>query len=190
MRRRAVLAIAAALLLTGCADKPEPAAEAPKPLPPAGGHNDTDVMFAQMTLDFHRQGAEVVALAADKAARPEIRQLAAQMKQQWAAESATLTGWLQGWGAPLEANPDEGLHAGHGDLQSLKPAQLEELKNAPAGEFDTIALSLLLGHHHNSVEVARLEVKEGANAEVKAFAEQVTTTRQGQVQQMLKLMAG
>ncbi len=181
--RRAVLVLAAALVTAGCAG---PAA-AQKP--PAGPHNDTDVMFAQMTLDHHRQGAEVVALAADRARRPEVRQLAAQMSEQWAAESATLTGWLTGWGAALRPDPDAGVHAGHGDLHSLRPADVEELTGADGAAFDTTALSLLLGHHHNGIEVARLEAAQGANPEVRQFAERLTGTRQGQVRQMLALLA-
>ncbi|GAA0807756.1 DUF305 domain-containing protein [Spirilliplanes yamanashiensis] len=186
MRRRAVLALAAAVLAAGCGS---PAPQEAPVAAVAGPHNETDVMFLQMVLDHHRQGAELVALAADRGRRPEVRQLAARMKQQWADESRTMTAWLQGWGAPLEADQDAGVHAGHGDLHSLRPSDIEELKAAGEADFDRTALSLLLGHLHNTVEVARMESGKGANADAKALAGQITTTRQEQVQQMLKLLA-
>jgi uncharacterized protein (DUF305 family) len=196
VHRRQVVRVVAALLagglLAGCGAAAGPpvtaAPEAPVVAAP-GPHNDTDVMFLQMTLDHHRQGAELVELAATRASRPEVRRLAATMRRQWADESRTMTAWLTAWGAPLAADPDADVHAGHGDLHSLRPSDIEELRRAAGPEVDRTALSLLLGHHHNTVEVARMVTAKGANAEVKKLAEELTTTRQEQVRQMLTLLA-
>jgi uncharacterized protein (DUF305 family) len=169
-------------LLGGCADEPTVASEAT--------FNDTDVMFLQMAVDLHRQGADVVALAADRGRRPELRRLAARMKQEWADESRAMTAWLRAWDAPTEASRDEGVHAGHGDLHSLRPADVAELRAASGADFDRVALSLLLGHHHRTVELARMEAQKGGDRDVKRLAEQMTTTRQAQIRQMLTLLAG
>ena len=187
MRRRDVLVLAGAALVAGCGS---PAPEAEPVAAASGPHNETDVMFLQMVLDHHRQGAELVSLAADRGRRPEVRRLAATMKQQWAEESRTMTAWLQAWGAPLEADQDVGVHAGHGDLHSLRPSDIEELRAAGEADFDRTALALLLGHLHNTVEVARMETGKGVNADARKLAEDLTATRQEQVQQMLKLLAG
>ncbi len=204
MHRRQVLQLASAALaagvLTGCGAAAEPpatnppaadpaAAESSAAKPPAAPHNDTDVMFLQMTLDHHRQGAEVVELAATRASRPEVRRLAAEIRQQWADESKTMTAWLTAWGAPLAADPDEGVHAGHGDLHSLRPSDVAELRRAAGPDVDRTALSLLLGHHHNTVEVARMQAAKGANPDAKRLAEELTRRRQEQVRRMLALLA-
>ena len=83
---------------------------------------------------------------------------------------------------------NEGVHAGHGDLHSLRPADVEELTRADGAAFDTTALSLLLGHHHNTVAVARVQLSDGSDPEARRLAEEITRTRADEVQRMLTLM--
>jgi uncharacterized protein (DUF305 family) len=180
VHRRVVLAAAAAVLLAGCGGPP---GTAPAP------HNDTDVMFAQMVRDHHRQAAGLLQILAERAGRAEVRTLATTMRGQWEAEAAQLDGWLDAWQAPRTANPDEGLHAGHGDLHSLRPGDIEEVRAAQGADVDRIGISLLLGHHHNTVEVARLETAGGSFPAAKELAGQITATRQDQVRTMLGLIA-
>jgi hypothetical protein len=48
-------------------------------------------------------------------------------------------------------------------------------------------VSLLLGHLHNCVEVARMEATGGRYPPAKALAETITTQRQAQIQALLAL---
>jgi uncharacterized protein (DUF305 family) len=155
----------------------------------AGAFNDTDAMFLQMSLDYIQQGRQVTALAKTRATRPEIRRLAADLEAEWDAESPVLTRWLTGWGRPLVADPSAGAHAGHAALQALRPSDIAELRDASGADFDRTALSLLIGRHHNSVEVTRLESAAGAYPPAKEMAATMTRTSQAQVQQMLGLLA-
>ena len=175
--RRTVVALLTALVLTGCGD----------PAAPAG--NDTDVMFLQMSLEHVRQGDEVVALAEQRAADPRVRTLAGELRAQWATEAATMRDRLTAWDRPLTADPDAGAHAGHGDLHSLRPADVAELRAAQGETFDRTALSLLLGHLHNGVETARMETAGGADPATVSLAATLTTTRQEQIRTMLTLLA-
>jgi hypothetical protein len=94
--------------------------------------------------------------------------------------------WLLGWEQPVTADPDAGAHAGHGDLHSLRPADIAELE-ATKDNFDGTAQSMLLGHLHNCVETSRMESAGGLYPPARALAERMSATRQGQVQQLLKL---
>lgn len=180
MRRRTILlAVVAGLTPAGCAAGPEPA-------PP---FNDTDVMFAQMSLEHIGQGDPVVALAERRAADPAVRELATELRAQWRAEAGTLTGRLNRWGRPLTADPDAGAHAGHGDLHSLRESDVAELAAAGGQTFDRTALSLLLGHLHNGVETARMETAGGRDPEMINLAAASIRLRQSQVQRMLTLLA-
>jgi uncharacterized protein (DUF305 family) len=187
VNRRRLLVLAAVAALAGCAGQPA----APAPAAPAASvvFNDTDVMFLQMSLEHARQGAPVASLAADRATSTEVRALAAELRTQWAAESGTMTGWLTGWDRPLTAADGAGVHAGHGDLHSLRESDVAELRAASGAEFDRTALSLLLGHLHNSVEVTRLETTAGGYPPAKELAETMTRTRLAQIQRMLTLLA-
>ncbi len=180
----AVLAIAAA----GCDAAGSRTAPTAAPSS-AAGFNDTDVMFLQMSLEHIRQGYDVVRLAQQRGRTTQVRELAAAMDAQWADEADTMARWLTGWGKPLVAAPDTGLHAGHGDLHSLRPADIAELRASSDADFDRAAISLLVGHLHNSVEVTRLEATGGGYPPAKELAATMTQTRMAQIQQMLRLLA-
>lgn len=178
--RRLAAALLMLLVLAGCAADPAPP-------PPA--FNATDVMFLQMSLDYIRQGDQVVALAEKRAGDPRVRALIAELGGQWQTEAGTMQRWLTGWQQPPSADPSAGAHAGHGDLHSLRPADIAELAAARGADFDRTAVSLLLGHLHNCVEVARMEATGGQYPPAKALAETLTTQRQTQIQGLLALAA-
>ena len=181
MRRLLVLLIAA-LVLTGCGKAAEPAATTP--------FNDVDVMFLQMGLAQIAEGDEVAALAAQRAGTAEIRTLATELRTQWQTESGTMQRWLLGWQQPMAADPGAGAHAGHGDLHSLRPSDIAELRAAKGADFDRTALSLLLGHLHNCVETTRMESSGGAYPPAQSLATAMTQSRQATIQAMLLLVAG
>ncbi len=150
-------------------------------------HNAADIMFAQMSIEYARQGAQVATPAATRATDPRIRAVATELRDQWHTESRTMTGWLADWDAPATADPDAGAHAGHGDLHSLREADIAELTAATGADFDRTAVGLLLGHLHNTVEVARMETAQGSHPPAKGLADRMTAMRQTQIQSLLKL---
>ena len=177
--RRALLTLLL-IALAGCSAQPAPP-------PPA--FNATDVMFLQMSLDYIRQGDQVVELASSRATNVQVRTLATELRDQWRTESTTMGRWLTGWAQPPSANPDQGAHAGHGDLHSLRPADIAELEKATGATFDRTAVSLLLGHLHNCVEVSRMEATGGQYPPARTLADTMTKTRQTQIQHLLTLAA-
>lgn len=186
-RRGPVPAIVAAVLLlvlAACADAPRAPASAPSP-----AYNGTDVMFLQMSLAYIGQGDQVVSVAAQRATGPQLRALATELAAQWRSEGQTMQRWLTGWQQPPSADPGAGAHAGHGDLHSLRPSDIAELTAAKGEQFDRTAVSLLLGHLHNCVEVSRMEATGGGYPPAKALAERATATRQAQIQRLLALAA-
>lgn len=183
MRRSMVLAVVAAVaLLSGGCGRSGSGAEAP-------AFNATDVMFLQMSVEHIRQGEPVVALAEQRATDPEVKRLATELRSQWKTEAATMTGWLSDFKQPPSAAPDAGAHTGHGDLHSLRPADVAELEASKGADFDRTALSLLVGHLHNTVETTRMETAGGSYPPAISLAAGMTTARQAQIQKMLTLLA-
>lgn len=178
----AVVAVVAAVALSGGCGRSSPGVEAP-------AFNATDVMFLQMSVEHIRQGEPVVALAEQRATDPEVQSLAADLRSQWTTEAATMTGWLTDFKQPPSAAPDAGAHTGHGDLHSLRPADVAELEASKGADFDRTALSLLVGHLHNTVETTRMETAGGSYPPAISLAAGMTTARQAQIQKMLTLLA-
>jgi uncharacterized protein (DUF305 family) len=167
------------MMIAGCASD----------APAAPAANDTDVMYAQMTVEHISQGLPVLDLAVTRGAAPELTAVATQLRDEWKAENATLTGWLSAWRKPLSADPDESAHAGHGALHALRPQDVDELRATRPPDFDRTAVALLLGHLHNGMETARMETGGGAYPPALDLARATTTKRQAEIQRLLALAA-
>jgi uncharacterized protein (DUF305 family) len=151
-------------------------------------YNDTDVMFLQMLAYHQKQGLEMTTTASARAKNPQLKTLAEAVQATEKDELSMMQAWLTQWGKPTDVDTSVSLHADHGGLPATGPAEIKALKTVAAPAFDTAFLNLFLAHQHNAIEMAHLETTQGANAEAKAFATRVRDSRQGEVQQMLKLM--
>lgn len=174
------------LVLTGCGvGVTETTGTSVSLPPPPGGFNDTDVMFLQMAVPQHRQGVEMARLAAKRATRKEIRDLAAAVVVTQEDEIEQMKTWLVAWDQPIAPDLDPNAHTGHGGMHGTDPAVLEVLSETPAGpDFDRLFLNLLTGHQHGAVELARMEEKDGFHADARALAGRIITSRTAQIQQM------
>jgi uncharacterized protein (DUF305 family) len=179
----ALFALVLLLALAGCSSSPPP-----QP-PPQPAYNDVDVMFLQMSLAQTSEGDRVAAVAERQAVAPELRAVAAELRGRWRAETATMRGWLTGWRRPLTPDPDSSAHAGHGDLHSLRPADITDLSRTTGADFDRTAVSMLLGTLHNSVETYRMESGGGRYPPALNLATTMTRSRQGTIQTLLALAA-
>jgi len=191
---RRCLFVVLLFLLAGCGsaltDTTDPGQSASAPAPDSS-YNDTDVMFLQMAVPSHKQGMALADLAAARATRAEVRDLAAAVKATQADELAEMESWLTKWNQPVAADPDPNAHAGHGGMHGTDPAVVAELESTPAGpEFDRTFLNLLTGHQHGAVELARMEQKEGRSTDAKGLADRIVKSRTAQIQQMLTYLSG
>jgi len=141
-----------------------------------------------MLIHHQKQGLQMTAMAAQRAHNPELTTLASAVQATEKDELTMIESWLKAWGEPTEVGTAASLHADHGGLPGTGAAEIEALAKVPAAAFDTAFLNLFLAHQHQAVEMAQLAKDRGANPETKAFAERVRQSRQGEIQQMLKLM--
>lgn len=175
------------LLLTGCGVGVTETTGTRLPAAPGpdGTFNDTDVMFLQMAVPQHEQGIEMARLAEERASRTEVRELARAIRVTQEDEVATMKDWLVAWNQPIPPDRDPAAHAGHGGMHGTDPAVLEVLRDTPAGpDFDDRFLSLLTGHQHGAVELARMEERDGFNADARALADRIIRSRTAEIEQI------
>lgn len=197
--KRLVIAIAAAVLaLAGCGGEaivPEGqgahehgATSAAPPVPAASARfDDADVMFVQMMVDHLQLGISLSQLGMAKATKQEAKDLAGAINTTQREELSMLKSWLKLWDKPEGGGAN--LHAAHGGQPLLDDKVIDETKEKSGAEFDLTFLNLMAGHQGAAVEMALTEKKDGMNPEATAYAERVATTRQGQIQQMLKAIS-
>lgn len=176
---------AAGLLLTGCA-----AGTAG----PAVTHNDADVTFVQGMLPHHRQAVEMADLVAGRSGNAEVVDLAARIGGGQQPEIDTMTGWLQEWGAAAPAGGTEHGAMEHGGMDHggmggmMTPEQMQGLDVASGPAFDRMFLEMMTAHHSGAVEMARVEIRDGADPDALALAQRIIDTQQAEITEMRTLL--
>ncbi|WP_127498875.1 DUF305 domain-containing protein [Actinoplanes solisilvae] len=151
-------------------------------------HNETDVMFLQMLVFHQKQGLQMTTTALKRAKNPELKTLAEAIQATEKDELAMMESWLTGWNAKTDVDQAPSLHADHGGLPGTGEAEIKALTTVKADAFDKAFLSLFLAHQHQAMEMSKIETTSGKNEETRKFADRVRQSRQGEIQQMLKLM--
>lgn len=180
---RALLAALTLVLLAGCGTLP--------PDKPAlgDGFNDTDVMFAQMIASHQAIAAKYLEVVAKRSSSNEVKTLAAAIQVTEADEAKQVKAWLDTWQKPLDVDVRSALHASHGGLPSTGEAELKAIQDAPDAEFDKTFLNIFIGHQHQAVEFARMEIAAGQHRESVSLAHRVDKSRRAQIEMMLKMVA-
>nr|WP_239542302.1 DUF305 domain-containing protein [Micromonospora terminaliae] len=190
-------ALTAALVVSACAgaDHPtvahDPSAATGSPgAAVSASFGAADVMFAQMMIPHHQQAVEMSGLAETRAADPEVKRLAGQVKAAQAPEIATMTGWLAAWGRPApSANAGHGMPGmDHGMSGMMSEAELAKLAAASGTDFDRQFLTLMIAHHEGAITMAEEEIADGVHPDATALARQIVTTQQGEIDAMRKLL--
>ncbi len=123
-----------------------------------GQHNAADTAFAQGMIPHHRQAVEMAELASTRAGSAEVKKLAEEIRKAQDPEIRTLSGWLTAWGEPVPAE-GSGDHSAHGAGAAgmMSAQEMDGLKAASGGAFDTAFMELMIKHHEGAVAMARTE---------------------------------
>ncbi|PWR16148.1 DUF305 domain-containing protein [Micromonospora sicca] len=202
--RRAALAGAtalAALALAACGDADHSTSGSGHNMPGMGGAGtptvgasasfaEADVMFARMMIPHHQQAVEMAELADSRAADPEVKKLAGQIKAAQAPEIATMNGWLTAWGAPApSASAGHGTPGmTHGMPGMMSDADLAKLEAASGVDFDRQFLTMMIAHHEGAITMAQEEIASGAKPDARALAERIVTAQRGEIDLMNKIL--
>jgi uncharacterized protein (DUF305 family) len=200
-----VAAVAAALALGACGSGDQPSGTDHGNTPTSTGaaqeanHNEADMAFAQQMVPHHQQALEMAELAASRASNDKVKDLANRIKAAQDPEIQQMNGWLAEWGAS-STSPSTGMN--HGSTTSSAPGmdhgsepgmmtddEMRQLEQASGATFDHMFLEMMIKHHEGAVEVATIEVEQGANAQAKELAQQIIDTQQAEITEMQELQA-
>lgn len=165
--------------------------------------NAVDKAFVRQMIPHH-QGAIVMAnLAKESAQHAEIKStLAPAIVKAQEAEVATLTGVAKDLGVAVAISSDEhsmgdsisGDHAADGDMAAdaktlglttenmgmdMSIAALEKAK-----PFDRAFIDAMVPHHQGAIRMARAELANGTNAELKTLAKAIVSAQEKEITEM------
>ncbi len=159
---------------------------------PAGdtGASAADAMFAQMMIPHHEQAVEMSTLAETRAADPEVKALAAEIKAAQQPEIDQMRAWLEEWDMPvMDGMEAMGAHGGHGMSGMISDEQMERLEAASGAEFDQLFVEYMIEHHEGAIEMAE-DVEDSQDPRVAALARAIIQTQQVEIDQMRDFLEG
>jgi uncharacterized protein (DUF305 family) len=193
-----LIALCAALLLTACSgsdDKSDTAKtdqSVSTPEPP--GFNADDYAFATNMIPHHQQAIELAALAPEHSANQDLIALAAKISAEQDPEIKALRVFLVQWDENPDDNASHGDHgedAGHGPMAGMvDDATMAKLQSLNGAEFDRLWLQSMISHHQGAIEMAKAEVANGQNVDIKRMAQTMVDTQQAEITQMNQMLKG
>ncbi len=199
------VAVAAALLLTGCSSGNE-ASTVPSGAPGVassqsasnGPFNQADVTFAQQMIPHHAQALAMASLAAGRTNTPATLELANRIRGEQQPEIDQLTGYLTSWGAPVAptggAMPGMDHGQGHGSPSGptmpgmMTEQEMTALRSLTGAAFDRRWLQMMTSHHQGAIVMAQTELSQGVNPQAKQLATSIIAAQQAEIEQMALLL--
>lgn len=195
------VALFAALLLTSCSGSGEHTeAQTTEESVSAGqppGFNADDYAFATNMIPHHEQAIELAAMAPDHSTDAELIALAAKISAEQEPEIRALRVFLVQW----DENPDDktsqgddggdGGDGGHGTMAGMvDDATMAKLQSLNGAEFDRLWLQSMISHHQGAIEMAKAEVANGQNEDIKRMAQTMIDAQQAEITQMNQMLEG
>ena len=187
-RLLALLAVAfAAVAFVGCggddeAERPSAGGGAEHE---AAGHSGTtsagaavDRAFAQAMIPHHESAIEMASIAEERATSTFVKELAAEIIAAQDAEIAT----LKRIDEELEGKGVEPGNLGVPEHMQGMDDDPEELRTAD--RFDRAFVDMMIPHHEGAIEMAKVELAKGEDAELKRLAQAIIDAQQREIAEM------
>ncbi|MGH3693941.1 MAG: DUF305 domain-containing protein [Pseudonocardiaceae bacterium] len=160
-------------------------------------HNQADIAFAQGMIPHHAQAVTMSMMAAQRAASPQVKDLAARIQAAQQPEIDQMSGFLRAWNAPVPAST--GSHGGIGEMDhdagSAMPGmmsgdQMRQLGELSGEMFDRMFLQMMITHHQGAVTMAKTELSDGQNPDARQLAQRIIDAQQREITEMQTLLGG
>ncbi|ALU97148.1 DUF305 domain-containing protein [Streptomyces globisporus C-1027] len=195
LHRAAALVLLGALAVGGTAGCSPAAESTPRTAqaresPPAGTpaatslstSTATDVGWVQLMTPMNQQAVKLLALAAERAAEPRVRDFAVRLRTGQEAELVRLRRLLTHLGLP-----GTDVHAGH-DMPGMVTARdLAAARAAEGSAFDRLVLVQIRDHLRQSAQVSRSEITSGGRADARELAAALVTERETSLAELERL---
>jgi uncharacterized protein (DUF305 family) len=192
----ALLALAAAALLSSCTDPSTPdhadhsTTQTTDPATQPAGYNAEDIAFAQNMIPHHQQAIQLSGLVPGRSTDPQLIKLASDISAAQDPEVRTLQVFLVQWNENPDAATDHGGHSAMPMDGMVDQATMDRLASLNGAQFETLWLQSMLAHHQGAIEMANAEIANGANVDAIGVARNIVTSQQAEIGQMKTMLGG
>jgi uncharacterized protein (DUF305 family) len=158
--------------------------------------NQLDQHFMEMMIPHHTQAVEMADLALNRAQHPEIKKLAAVIKQDQNREIQQMKTWYKAWygkKVPVTAMTHQEMMAMHQQMGQQMPMNcnmrsmnidLAALKNAP--DFDREFIRQMIPHHRMAVMLSQMAANKANKPEIRNLAQSIMKNQTAEINQMVQ----
>ncbi|MET7244227.1 DUF305 domain-containing protein [Methylobacterium sp. EM32] len=141
-----------------------------------------DQAYLRRMSDHHAQGAQLAALAVEKAEDPHLRALAGLMEAAQNGEIAVMSQWWDSWFPALSAlcTPQE-REAMPG---RARPDEIETLRRAEGSAFDALFVALMSRHHAGAAQMADEALSRAGDPRVRLLSHAIRHQQRGEIDLM------
>jgi len=143
-----------------------------------------------MMIPHHEQALELAALVPDRSIDPAVIALAAKIAAEQQPEISGMKALLLQWEVDPNAAAHGSGHAGMAMAGMVDDATMVKLGTLTGAEFDALWLQSMINHHRGAIEMARVEIANGRNADMITMARNIAADQQAEVDQMTPMLAG
>jgi uncharacterized protein (DUF305 family) len=144
-----------------------------------GMGSGTDEMFIEQMIPHHDDAIAMAELALERSDRPEIRQLAEDMRRSQTAENAQMLDWYREW---YDGEPDVGTGMGMGMGMMSEATDMRALESAP--DFDREFLEQMIPHHEMAVMMTSMVGNGGGRQELRELADSMRSAQSREIELM------
>ncbi len=154
---------------------------ADRPGPGMGMTGDVDALFIEQMIPHHEEAIAMADLAIERAQRPEIRELATDIKRVQSAEIEQMRTWYReryGEDVPLP-------RFGPGMMGGMMVRSFDPSGLGRGGAFDRRFIEQMVPHHRMGIMMARMAGTTTRRVEIAALTESMIDTQSSEITEML-----
>jgi uncharacterized protein (DUF305 family) len=125
------------------------------------GPDFSDARFLERMTEHHHRAIALAALGAERATRPELRELAAQIHRERHAELYEMLAWGPQWFDDVPNRDMDGIAADDRVVRAISEAP----------DFDAAWIDAMLANHAVGTELAQEGLRKADHAEVRALSQ-------------------
>ncbi len=144
-----------------------------------------DKMFIEQMVPHHEDAIAMAKIAQEKATRPEIKQLAADIISSQSTEIEQMKKWYKDWfGSDVSSVDHTAMHHGGGMMPGSMMSETDITRLTTANPFEKEFIRQMIPHHQMAVMMAEMLKTTTDRAEMKKLAEDVITAQTAEIEKM------